>query len=401
MTQISAPGTVPLLSFRRIDRPFDPPDGLASVREESPLSRMTYPDGHLGWLATGHAEVRAILADRRFSSRYELMHDPFGPDTYEPMPTPVGDLTGTDPPEHTRYRRLLAGRFTGRRIGLLTDRIEQIAAGLLDRMSLQGTSADLVEAYARPISALTICELLGAPYSDQEYFQELTATMAGLNIELADRMAAFTAMQEFIQRLVTSKRDNPTDDVLSELAKSDLTDEELAGVGAYLLGAGMDASAQMLAMGVFALLCHPEQLLILRLNPETADAAVEELLRYLSITHTSARAALEDVELAGQVIRQGETVTVAIHAANRDPARFPHPDALDLGRRTSEHVAFGHGIHQCLAQHLARIQMRVGYVGLFERFPTLRLAVAPTQVRMYSDMNMNGVHELPVAWDPS
>ncbi|MET9514520.1 cytochrome P450 [Streptomyces sp. NPDC002994] len=378
--------------------PFDPPAELAQLREQQPLTRMRYPDGHVGWLATGHSVVRAIFADPRFSSRYELMHYPFA-DVGELPPAPVGDLTGMDAPEHTRYRKLLTGKFTVRRMRELTARVEQITAEHLDAMERQGPTVDLVEAYARPVPALMICELLGVPYADREVFQRHTATLANQSSTKDDVLAAMTALQEYLHELVAAKRAEPTDDLLSDLTTSDLTDEELAGVGGFLLGAGLDTTTNMLAHGTFALLSNPDQLAALRADPGLADQAVEELMRYLTIAHTGAKSALEDVELGGRLIKAGETVTLSIETANRDPERFTDPDTLDLRRRAIGHLGFGHGIHQCLGQQLARVEMRVAFPALFTRFPTLRLAVPPEDVPLRTDMNIYGVHRLPVTWD--
>jgi cytochrome P450 len=211
---------------------------------------------------------------------------------------------------------------------------------------------------------------------------------------------------------VRAKRAAPGDDILSALTETDLTDDELAGTGAFLLGAGLDTTANMLGLGTFALLRHPDQLALLRSEPEIVDAgpqarrsgaeaidtAVEELLRYLTITHTSLRPALEDVEVEGHLIRAGENVTISAQAANRDPARFPNPDALDLRRNATGHVTFSHGIHQCLGQQLARVEMRVAFPALLTRFPGLRLDCDPADVPLRADSNIYGVHHLPVSW---
>ncbi|ORT59427.1 cytochrome P450 [Streptomyces sp. CB03238] len=380
--------------------PFDPPTGLARLRERQPLTRMRYPDGHVGWLATGHATVRAIAADPRFSSRQELMHYPLpgGPEGALP-PATVGDMTGMDAPEHTRYRRLLAGKFTVRRMRELTARVEQITDEHLDAMERHGPAVDLVEAYAHPVPALMICELLGVPEADREAFTRRAAAISDPDASLDEQVAAMTGLGEFVHELALAKRKHPTDDLLSDLTGTDLTDEELAGVGSFLLAAGLDTTANMIGLGTFALLSNPDQAAALRAEPELADQAVEELLRYLSIAHTGARTALEDIELNGQLVKAGETVTVSIQAANRDPARFADPDTLDLHRKATGHLAFGHGIHQCLGQQLARVEMRVAFPALFTRFPTLRLAVPPEEVPLRTGMSIHGVHRLPVTWD--
>jgi cytochrome P450 len=410
MTSLT-PRVTTLPTVRRPDRPFDPPAELAEIRERHPLVRMTYPDGHDGWLATGYQVVRTVLGDRRFSSRYELMHLPIEGAPPELPPAPVGDLTGIDPPEHTSLRRLLVGYFTVRRMRALTERVEEITAARLDAIERAGPPVDLVTAFAAPVPALVICELLGVPYADRETFQQHVYTLTGMS-EPEAMAAAWTALHEYLLGLVRAKRATPGEDVLSALAESDLTDDELAGTGAFLLGAGLDTTANMLGLGTFALLRHPDQLALLRAEPEIVDAgpqarrsgaeaidtAVEELLRYLTITHTNLRTALEDVEVEGHLIRAGESVTLSIQAANRDPAQYPDPDVLDVRRRATGHLTLGHGIHQCLGQQLARVEMRVAFPALLRRFPTLRLDCDPADVPLRTRSTIYGVHHLPVSW---
>jgi cytochrome P450 len=377
--------------------PFAPPAELAQLRAERPLTRMTYPDGHLGWLATSHALVRSVLADTRFSSRYELMHYPF-PGVGELPPAPPGDMTGMDAPEHTRYRRLLAGKFTARRMKLLTERLEQITAAHLDAMERQGEEADLFEAFAHPVPAHVICEVLGVPYADRDSFHRHTLTLMSLDATKEQQVAAMTGLQDYMADLVAAKQAEPTDDLLSDLTTSDLSDAELTGIGALLLSGGLDTTANMIGYGAFALLQHPDQLAAFRSDPGLAEQAVEELMRFLSIAHTSVRVALEDIDLDGQTVKAGECVTVSIQAANHDPAKFPDPGSLDLHRKATGHLGFGHGIHQCLGQQLARVEMHVALPALFARFPNLRLAVPADEVPLRTGMNIYGVHHLPVTW---
>ncbi len=378
--------------------PFDPPTDLARLSSQRPLARLTYPDGHVGWLVTSHELARAVLADRRFSSRYELAHYPIpGLGIDELPPAPVGDMTGMDPPEHTRYRRLLTSKFTVRRMRQLTERAEQVTTEHLDEMRRQGPPVDLVEAFAHPVPAVMICELLGVPYADRETFRGYMATMSNPDSTPHEQFTGYSALQSYVEELVQAKRTRPTDDVLSDLTTSDLTDEELAGVGTFLLAAGLDTTANMLALGTFALLRNPAQIAALQADPA---AAVEELLRYLSIAHTGIRAALEDVELAGHQIKAGESITISIQSANRDPARFANPDTLDLHRKATGHLAFGHGIHQCLGQQLARVEMNVAYPALFTRFPTLRLSAPPEDVPLRAPhQGIYGAQHLPVTWE--
>jgi cytochrome P450 len=276
--------------------------------------------------------------------------------------------------------------------------VEEITAARLDTMEQQGPPVDLVTAFAAPVPALVICELLGVPYADRDTFQRHVHTLTDNSSSMEEMGAAMGALHEYLLGLVRAKRTDPGEDIISALCASDLTDDELAGTGAFLLGAGLDTTANMLGLGTFALLRHPDQLALLRSEPAIVDGAVEELLRYLTITHTGLRAALEDVELGGRLIRAGESVTISMQAANRDPARFPNPDALDLRRSATGHVTFGHGIHQCLGQQLARVEMKVAFPALLTRFPTLRLDCAPADVPLRTRSNIYGVHHLPVSW---
>jgi cytochrome P450 len=366
-----------------------------------PLRRMRYADGHIGWLVTGHAAARAVLADPRISSRYELLHLPVPMEDVlgELPPAPVGDMSGLDAPEHTRYRRLLTGKFTVRRMRQLTGRVEQFTAECLDAMEQNGPTADLVEAFAQPVPALVICELLGVPYADRERFQGQVATIFDQTADAEAKGEAYLTLLQYLNELVLAKRAEPTDDLLSDLTTADLTDEELAGIGGFLLAAGLDTTANMLALGTFALLSNPDQLDALRADPGLAEQAVEELLRYLSVADPLPRSALEDIEVAGRLIRAGEAVTISVQATNRDPHKFPDPDRLDIHRKATGHMAFGHGAHQCLGQQLARVEMTVAFRALFARFPTLRLAVPPQEVPLRDRSNIYGVVSLPVTWD--
>ncbi|MFB1044844.1 cytochrome P450 [Streptomyces chrestomyceticus] len=395
--------TVPTLpTGRRSGCPFAPPAELTEARRHGPISRYTFPGGKPGWLITGYDLVRAVLADQRFSSRKELMrhHPTIDYGDIEVPPAPPGEFLLMDDPEHRRYRKPLAGKFTVRRMRLLTERVEQVTADCLDAMEKTGPPADLVSAFAKPIPAVMICELLGVPYEDRGSFQaQVESFMSGETTD-EELIAAYTAVQNYLAELVAAKRANPTDDVLSELTDSDLTDEELRGISLILLAAGLDTTANMLALGTFALLQNPAQLAALRAEPALADRAVEELLRYLSVAKTFLRVPLEDVELGGHTIEAGSPVILSLNTANRDPERFADPHALDLRRQGGGHLAFGHGIHQCLGQQLARVEMGVAFPALVNRFPSLRLAVPAEEVELRPEIaDIYGVKRLPVTWD--
>ncbi|MFF4527457.1 cytochrome P450 [Streptomyces bluensis] len=384
--------------------PLDPPPEYQRLREEQPVAPLAFPDGTVGWLLTRHEDVRAVLADDRFSSARENASSPVRRNLFRPEDRP-GMLLNMDPPEHTRYRGMLTRYFTVRRMRALAPRIERIVADHLDAMEAAGPPTDLVPAFARPIPSLVICELLGVPYADREKFQQWTATMLRLDVSEDDAWRAREALRTYMRALVADKREHPDDALLSTLIRAQdpdpaLTDQELTGMGRLLLIAGHETTANMLALGTYALLSHPDQLRSLREHPEGVGRAVEELLRYLTIVQFgTVRVAREDVEIHGVRIRAGQTVVASLPAANRDPGQFTEPDRLDLTREPSQHVSFGHGIHQCLGQQLARVEMQIAFPALLRRFPTLRLAVPPEQVPMRDDMFVYGVHALPLSWD--
>ena len=382
--------------------PLDPPTRLGELRETQPISRLQFPDGHLGWLVTSHELTRALLADRRFSNRQELRRSPVRvggkPVPGPPPPAKPGMFISMDGAEHAKYRKLLTGQFTVRRMNLLIPRIEQIVADHLASMRAQGPGVDLVPAFALPVPSLVICELLGVSYDEREQFQRDTKLAFNLDHDFEEIRAAFERIEAFVLDLVRRKHDEPGDDMLTGLLEGgELTDEEVANMGLLLLIAGHETTANMLGLGTLTLLQNPEQLAELRADPSLVDNAVEELLRYLSIIQFGpSRVALEDLELGGVRIKAGESVVVSVSAANRDPNRFDRPDEFDIHRSATGHVGFGHGVHQCLGQQLARIEMRVGYNGLLREFPNLRLAVPASEVPMRTEMAIYGVHSLPV-----
>ncbi|SED53443.1 Cytochrome P450 [Streptomyces sp. 2224.1] len=399
---VSVPQGLPM---ERDAGPFDPPRLITQLREARPVSPLLFPDGHEGWLVTGYDAVRRLMADTRFSSRQDLgiLHVPYEapnmPAATEPSPQVPGLFVAMDPPDHTRLRRRLTGAFTVKRMKQLEEHIIDIAERQLDELARLTPPVDLVKEFALPVPSLVICQLLGVPYADRETFQVNSAKFLVKDQSLDEKMAAYHALTTYLSELVTDKRATPGDDILSDLARhDDLTIEELTGVAFLLLFAGHETTANMLALGTFALLEHPAQLAELRADPDLLPGAVEELLRYLSIADIFYRYATEDIELGGETIGKGSTVVVSLLAANRDPLRFDHPDTLDIHRKARGHLSFGHGIHQCLGQQLARIEMRAGFEGLLRRFPTLELAVPADEVKLKTDMNIYGVHELPVTW---
>ncbi|MFF4603657.1 cytochrome P450 [Streptomyces sp. NPDC001339] len=385
--------------------PFAPPRDLTRLREARPVSPMVFPDGHEGWIVTGYEAVRRLMADTRFSSRQDIgiIHVPYEtpgmPAATEPSPQTPGLFIAMDPPDHTRLRRRLTGAFTVKRMRQLEERIIEIVEQQLDELARLTPPVDLVKEFALPVPSLVICELLGVPYADRATFQVNSAKFLEKDVALDEKMAAYGGMTTYLAELVTRKRTEPGDDILSDLARhDDLTIEELTGAAFLLLLAGHETTANMLALGTFALLEHPEQLAELRAHPDLLPDAVEELMRYLSVVDVLYRYATEDIELGGETIGKGSTVVVSLLAANHDPQRFDNPDTLDIHRKARGHLSFGHGIHQCLGQQLARIEMRAGFDGLLRRFPALQLAIPADEVKLWTDMHIYGVHELPVTW---
>lgn len=371
--------------------PFDPP---AALHGAPPVGRLQFADGSPGWLVTDHAAARFVLTDPRFSSRMDLIRSPIR--VSEPTTMP-GAFLFMDPPDHTRYRKLLTGQFTLRRMRELEPAISATADDRLAAMAAAGPPADLVRLFALPLASLVICSLLGVPYEAHDRFEQASHAMVDPALSEVERTTAGGELWALLASLVAEKRRSPGDDLLSGLL--DLTDEEVIGIGVMLLFAGHETTANMLGLGTFALLRHPDQLDRLRAEPALVDGAVEELLRHLGIVqHEVVRAALEDVEVAGQLVSKGESVLISIPMANRDPDRFTDPNTFDITRVTSGHLAFGHGVHQCLGQQLARIELRIGFSALLSRFPGLRLAVAPEEVPLRTGRGIYGVDALPVAW---
>ncbi len=387
--------------WARTDK-FDPPSVFDSLRAERPLAKMVYPDGHVGWIVSSYELVREVLSDPKFSHSCEIGHFPV---THHGQVIPThplipGMFIHMDPPGHTRYRRLLTGEFTVRRAGRLTAHVEAVAAEQLDVMRAHGSPADLVTTFAKPLVLRVLSRMVGLPYEERDRYVPAVNLLHDSDADPAEAAAAYEQAGAFFDEIIERRRTQPEDDLISGLlADGELTSEELRNMVTLLLFAGYETTESALAVGVFALLHHTDQLAALRADPAKLDATIEELLRYLTVNqyHTY-RTALEDTKLNGEVIRQGDTVTVSLPAANRDPAKFGCPEKLDIERETSGHVAFGFGIHQCLGQNLARIELRTGLSALLQAFPDLRLAVAADEVPLRLQGSVFGVKNLPVSW---
>ncbi|MER6507338.1 cytochrome P450 [Nonomuraea sp. NPDC001636] len=396
--------------------PFDPPPGLRERRGQDRVRAVELLNGARAWLVTGFDEARTVLSDARFSADRVRHREATSLQPHEVAEQAAGVLPAgpsvesredgffvfMDPPEHTRIRRLLTGQFTVRRMRELEARVTEIAVEHIEAMKAAGMEADLVPTFALPLPSLVICELLGVDYADRAEFQERTSVGLNANATAEERAAAGAELYAFMQRLVAAKRAEPADDLLSGLvhdADPPLTDAQLVDVALVLLGAGHETTANMLGLGAFALLEHPAQLAALRADPSLVDNAVEELLRFLSIIQLGvSRVTTEPVTLGGADLPAGATVVIATPEVNRDPRHWPDADRFDVNRARVPHLAFGHGVHQCLGQQLARVEMRIGLKELITRLPDLRLAVPAGQVPLRDEMLIFGVHSLPVAW---
>ncbi|MFF3145875.1 cytochrome P450 [Streptomyces sp. NPDC057927] len=386
--------------------PFAPPPVLAEIREEKPISKVRIWDGSTPWLITRHEDLRAVLGDPRVSVDDKRPGFPFPKKAMAENAHHHPDtLFNTDAPVHTRLRRMLTSSFTAKRMAALRPAIQKVTDEHIDAMLAGPKPADLVQALGLPIPTLMICELLGVPYEDHEFFQHHATVAVSQTSSAEQDRESSVALGAYLARQIHAKTDNPAEDTLSDLAAlvkaGELTMGEASLMAVILLIAGHETSANMIALGTLALLEHPEQLARLRESddPKVVASAVEELLRYLNIVHSGRRrVALEDIEIGGVTIRAGEGVVVANDIGNRDPAAFPDPDRLDIARNARHHVAFGFGVHQCLGQPLARVELQVVYGTLYRRIPTLRLATDLAQIPFKHDGLAYGVYELPITW---
>ncbi|MEU4526386.1 cytochrome P450 [Amycolatopsis sp. NPDC024027] len=387
--------------------PLDPPPELTSLQAEAPLVRVRLWDGTTPWLVTRHADQQAVLADDRVSA--DTLH-PGYPHVSESLRDRAADLRTfitMDDPEHVRQRRMIAPSFAFRRIEELRPAVQRIVDDLIDDLLAGPKPTDLVSAFALPLPSLVICQVLGVPYEDHDFFQRTSRILIHRESATETALAAQLELAGYLDRLIGRKLDDPADDLLSRLATEQLktgrmTRPDLAMMALLLLVGGHETTANMIALGTFALLTHPDQFAVLRDtdDPAVAAGAVEELLRYLSIVHGGRRrVALEDIKIGGQVVRAGEALVIPTEIGDRDERVFPDPHVLDLRRREARrHMAFGFGVHQCLGHPLVRVELQAVYGTLFRRIPTLSLAVDPGELEFKHEGFVYGVYELPLTW---
>jgi cytochrome P450 len=375
----------------------DPYPVYAALRERGPVHHVHTADSGDMWLVVGYDEARAALADQRLSKDWRII----APDT-QSVDTSDHMLV-SDPPQHTRLRKLVAREFTSRRMGALRPRVDRITDELITAMLPHG-SADLLEALAFPLPMTVICELLGVPDLDRTSFRSWSNAIVGGADSVEDEQAAVTAMTAYLVGLIEDKRGGgPREDLLSALIRTrdedgdQLSPEELVGMAFLLLVAGHETTVNLIGNGVLALLTHPDQFAALRADPGLMDNAIEEMLRYDGPLESATwRFTPQPVDIGGTLIPAGEVVAVVLASADRDPARFPAPDAFDIRRPTQGHLAFGHGLHHCLGAPLARLEATSALTALLTHCPTLTLATSSSRLTWRPGPLMRGLHHLPV-----
>ncbi|MFF2401871.1 cytochrome P450 [Streptomyces goshikiensis] len=382
--------------------PYHPPAAYEPLREGRPLSRVTLFDGRSVWVVTGHPEARSLLSDGRLSADRQNASFPTPSRRFQGLQDRRTALLGVDDPQHNAQRRMLIPSFTLKRTAALRPRIQETVDRLIDAMVARGPRAELVSSFALPVPSMVICALLGVPYEDHEFFEAQSRRLLR-GPEAADTRDARDQINGYLAGLIERKRTDPGDGLLDELVATRLetgeTDiDELVSLAAILLIAGHETTANMISLGTFTLLRHPEQLAELRAEPSLMSEALEELMRFLSIADGMLRVATEDIEIGGVTIRPDDGVVFSTSVINRDDAVFENPDALDWHRPARHHLAFGFGIHQCLGQNLARAEMEIALGTLFDRLPGLRLAAEPDLIPFKPGDTIQGMVELPVAW---
>lgn len=387
----------------------DPPALYEWLREQRPVTRVHLRDGQPVWLVSRYDDVRAVLAHPDVSA--DVRQPGFPRIGAAPRSDADRPFLRMDPPEHTVFRRLLARYFTGRRVEQLRPATERLVSDTIDAMEASGTrTADLVPALTLPVPSTVLSWILGVPAHDSAMFNAAAADMLngqdpndpeaiGRAIQAGGRLRGYLA-DLAAQRAAAP---DPGDDILGTLVSAardgTITDRDVVNSAVILIIAGHDTTAAMAALGTVTLLGDPSATARLRDDPALMPSAVEELLRFLTVVQLVVlRVARADVEVAGVVIPAGEGIVPLIASADRDGAHYPHADRFDLDRTARDHLAFGFGVHQCMGQQLARMELSVILGTLLRRLPGLRLAVPVDQLDFRPFSQVTGVTSVPVAW---
>jgi pentalenolactone synthase len=373
------------------------------LQASNPISRVRTPAGDPAWLVLGHENVRTLFANPNLGrSHVDPANAPRFSDSAI-LGSPMGSSPETEKADHNRTRMVLNRSFSHRRMETLRSRVEAMVAELLDDLAKRTPPADLHEALSFPLPALVISELLGVPYEDRGDFRRWSDGA----MDMTDRARSTESnerLQEYMRGMIAAKRERPGEDAVSDMVRAAddegrLTEDELVQLAAGLLFAGHETTVTRIDSGTLMLLIHDDQRDLLQADPTLAAGAVEEILRLTSSpVGALPRYALADIEIGGVTIRAGELVLLGTSAANRDEGVFADPDRFDITRERNPHVGFGHGYRFCLGAPLARIELQAVFGVLFQRFPTLRLAVPFEEIRMRSHLLTGGLEALPVTW---
>ena len=381
----------------------DPVPRLGELRMQAPVAKLTSFLGMNIWLVTGDAESRQVLADTvSYSTDIRPLMGARGSTT----DGDIGGLGFTDPPEHTRLRRLLTPEFTMRRLARLRPRIDAIVEHQLDEIERQAQSGDgvvdLVPTFAFPIPFLVICELLGLPDEDRDTFRQLGSARFDVSYGGQGVFGAVSDSRRFLMEATAKQRSDPGDGLIGQILRehgTEINDFDLAGLADGVFTGGLETSASMLALGTAVLLDHPEDFRAVGNDPSVADRAVEELLRYLTVVQIAfPRFPKVEVEVGGQRMSPGDVVICHLAGVNRDSRLGDRMDAFDFSRPVTGHLAFGHGFHRCVGAELARMELRTAFPAISRRFPDLTLATDRVDYRRLSIVY--GVDALPVRLRP-
>jgi cytochrome P450 len=384
----------------------DPYPAYARLRA---AGRVLYDPGSDHWLVPHHADVSALLRDRRFGRTYlhVATHAEMGRPEEPPYLAPFWHLIRNgmldrEPPDHTRLRQLVARAFTPRMVERLRDRVQATSDRLVDAVADAG-GGDLIAEVAEPLSVAVISELLGVPEPERPLLRPWSAQICGMYevnpTEEAGRVAsrAATEFSEYLRGLSRERRARPADDLITALAQvvdggDQLTEDELIGTVVLLLNAGHEATVNATGIGWWQLFRHPDQLARLRAEPGLLPRAVDELLRFDTPLQLFERWVLEDVELHGVRVPKGAELGLLFGSANRDPAVFPEPDRLDLGREPNPHLTFGAGVHYCLGASLGRLELALSFGTLLDRLPQMTPAAEPRWKPTYILRGLEALH---------
>ncbi|MFD5459019.1 cytochrome P450 [Streptomyces olivaceus] len=401
---MSTPASTPRDFPIRRGCPFAAPEEYATLRTEDPVARVTLPTKREAWAVSRYDDVRELLSDPRVSADIRRPNFPALGEGEQEAGARFRPFIRTDAPEHTRYRRMLLPVFTVRRVRAMRPAVQARVDEILDGMLAAGGPTDFVSAYANAVSTSVICELLGIPRENLEFFRDVTR-VSGSRTSTAEQVAeALGGLFGLLAELIAERREEPRDDLISKLVTDHLlpghvtTDQLLSTLG-ITINAGRETTTSMIALSTLLLLDRPELTAELRRDASLMPAAVDELLRVLSVADSiPLRVAAEDIELSGRTVPADDGVIALLAGANHDPEQFDDPEKVDFHRTDNHHVAFGYGVHQCVGQHLARLELEVALETLLRRIPTLRLAGDRDQVAFKHDSATFGLEELMVTW---